>query len=207
MNSPMIMWTITEIARRDGISKQAVSKAVRRLVEGGDLPVERNGAGNIVRVSVAHYDHARERFSDPSRLSQPATVAPPIDPTEAAASRGQPRATDSFDEARRQEMWLRVSREKLRRQEAAKLLVRADLLAEALGHSGRTISAVIARLPNRADDLALALSQEGVHGVRTKLREIAFDLATQIADALDSIGVQAPEGDDGLAAEDEAEAI
>jgi predicted transcriptional regulator len=49
------LWSISEIARRDGVSKQAVSKNVRALLERG-LFVERSVKGRITGVDVAEYD-------------------------------------------------------------------------------------------------------------------------------------------------------
>ena len=188
----LIYRSIGEIAARDGISKQAVSKTVKRLLETAELPVERDGRGRIVKVSLAHYDHARERLTNPAkspvRAETDATITSPATRPVAVG--------DSFDEARRQAEWLKVGREKLRHQAEVGLLVRADMLAEALTTAGREIQTIMMRLPNRADDLALAVSKEGQHGARLLLRTIATDLCGQFADRLAQIAAPAPENDD-----------
>jgi DNA-binding transcriptional ArsR family regulator len=197
MNAEPLVWrTVGEIAVLQGVSKQAVSKVLKRLVEAGDVPVERDGRGRIVRVSLAHFEHARERFTNPAKA-----IARQADADGEAADRAAPIAgrapqTDSFEEARRQNEWLKVTREKLRHQEELKQLVRAYVIAEAQTIAGREIQAIIMRLPNRADDLALAVSKEGQFGARTLLRTIAFELAEQIANRLGEIAASAPAGDE-----------
>lgn len=187
---PVVYRTVSEIAARDGVTKQAVSKILQRLVGVADIPVERDGRGRIARVSLAHYDHARERFTNPAKA--PARDAAMPLP---AGIPAKVLAGDSFEEARRQGEWLKVTREKLRHAEEAGQLVRADLLQDALRMAGREIQAIVARLPNRSDDLALAVSKEGQHGARTLLRTIAFDLGEQIAARLSEIGEAAPATD------------
>jgi DNA-binding transcriptional ArsR family regulator len=195
VETPLIWSTATEIAERDGVSQQAVSKAIAKFAASGELPVERDGRGRIVRVSLAHYDHHRERFTNPAKAKlRPVGDLGPAGPANAAA--------DSFEEARRQNEWLKVTREKLRHQEELKQLVRADVIAEAQTIAGREIQAIIMRLPNRADDIALAVSREGQSGARILLRTIAFELAEQIADRLGEIAAAAPAGDPPL--EDDA---
>nr|WP_295465223.1 winged helix-turn-helix domain-containing protein [Mesorhizobium sp.] len=193
---PVVFRTVGEIAALHGVSKQAVSKVLKRLVEAGDVPVERDGRGRIVKVSLAHYEHARERFTNPAK------AAPRPDADEAdgrtipAPSSGKVPQADSFEEARRQNEWLKVTRERLRHQEELRQLVRVDRLQDSLTIAGREIQAIIARLPNRADDLALAVSKEGQHGARTLLRTIAFELSEQIANRLAEIEAAAPAGDE-----------
>lgn len=191
--SDQIMATPAQVAARDRVTRQAVTKLVRRLVEEHGLPVERDGRDRIVRFSLAHYDHFRGQFASSEKVAaaRPADAAAPAD--------GQARSGDSStsrDEALRQEAWLKVTREKLRRQEEIGQLVRADRLREALTVSGREIQSQIARLQNKADDMALAVSREGAHGLRVLLRQIAFDLNSEIADRLAAIVDRAAEHDE-----------
>lgn len=183
------MATPADVAARDGVTKQAVTKLVRRLVEEHDLPVERDARDRIMRFSLAHYDHYRGEFASSEKIAaarKDALSAPPVN------------SSTSRDEALRQEAWLKVGREKLRRQEHIGQLVRADRMREALTVCGREIQSSIARLQNKADDMALAVSREGSHGLRVLLRQIAFDLNTEIADRLAGIVAQAAEHDEAL---------
>jgi hypothetical protein len=185
-----VMWSISQIAARDGVSKPAVSKTVKKLIEDRpDTPVERGGQGQVMKISLAHYDHYRQRFVNPAKASAPirsivpAASVPPINPS------------DSFDEARRQSEWLKVGREKIRHQEECGQLVRRDRLEDGHKAIGAELLSIIRRLPNRADDVALAVSKEGVHGVRVLLRQIAFEIGNQMADKLAELAETAPEND------------
>lgn len=192
-----VMWSISQIAARDGVSKPAVSKTVKKLIEDRpETPVERGGQGQVMKVSLAHYDHYRQRFVNPAKASAPirpivpAASVPPINPS------------DSFDEARRQSEWLKVGREKIRHQEECGQLVRRDRLEDGHRAIGAELLSIIRRLPNRADDIALAVSKEGVHGVRVLLRQIAFEIGNQMADKLAELADAAPENDPLIEDED-----
>ena len=190
---PRVLWSISKIAERDGITKQAVSKVVQALISDHDLPVERDTRGRVSRVSLPHYDHHRGQFTNPAKVM---AARPARSPAE--GDRG-----DSFEEARRQGEWLKVEREKLDQARERKLLVRVDMLSEALDRAGREIQSIVSRLPNKADDVALAGAKEGVHGVRVLLRDIAFKLSMEVADRLSELAVAAPAHEPALS--DEAE--
>ncbi|TJV19679.1 hypothetical protein [Mesorhizobium sp.] len=183
------MATPADVAARDRVTKQAVTKLVRRLVDEHDMPVERDARERIIRFSLAHYDHYRAEFASSEKVAAARKDAPATSPANSSTSR---------DEALRQEAWLKVGREKLRRQEHIGQLVRADRMREALTICGREIQASIARLQNKADDMALAVSREGSHGLRVLLRDIAFDLNNDIADKLAAIVEKAAEHDEAL---------
>ncbi|MBX5112700.1 hypothetical protein [Rhizobium lentis] len=186
-----VMWSVAQIAERDKISKAAVSKAAKKLLEERpDTPVQRDSQGRIMLLSLAHYDHYRQRFVNPAkakaeiRTSEPDAPTKPEDPS------------SSFDEARRQSEWLKLGRERIRHQEEIGQLLRRDRVDQALRTAGLEIQSVIKRLANRADDLALAVSKEGVHGARVLLRTIAFELGNEIADRLAKVSETAPRLDD-----------
>ncbi|MEP9378398.1 hypothetical protein ABLE91_16905 [Aquabacter sp. CN5-332] len=192
-SGPRVMWSVSQIAERDGISKQAVSKVVQGLIAQHGVPVERDTRGRVARISLAHYDHHRGQFSNPAKV----VASRPSPPIGGDVPRG-----DSFEEARRQNEWLKVEREKLDQAKERKQLVRVDLMSVALERAGREIQAIIARLPNQADDVALAGAKEGVHGVRLKLRDVAFELNSSVADAMAALAAEAPASDPALSDED-----
>lgn len=189
-----VMTTPAEVAARDKVTKQAVTKLVRRLVAEHQLPVERDNRGRIVRFSLAHFDHVRGQFASSEKTASARQ--------ESADHRDEQSASStSRDEALRRDAWLRVRREELRYQEELSQLVRIDKLRDALTVNGREIQSVVARLQNRADDMALAVSREGVHGLRVLLRQISFDINTEIADKLANVASAAPEHDETLEGE------
>lgn len=189
-----VMMTLSEIAERDGVSRQAISKTVRELIAKHDIPVERDGRGRVAKVSVAHIDHYRDKYQNPAKVmaSRPAAAggkqgrdkAPANEPVE-----------DSFEEARRRNEWLRYSRQKLEHDEACGRLISVDLVEAALESLGREMQALVARLPNHADDLSVPFAKEGVHGLRTALRDVAFQINLSVAEKFKEIAATAPAHD------------
>lgn len=187
--TPIIIWPITKIAERDGVTREAISRHARKLLElHPETPVELDARGRIVGISVAHLDEFRSRFVNPAKASAV------VKATDMRAS-PTPAAGDSFEEARRQSEWIRVSRERLRHQEELGQLVRVDKLREALDSAGGEIRAAWGRLPAYADDVAHAVGREGISGVRRKLKEIGLELGNKLADKLGSIAAEAPKFD------------
>jgi hypothetical protein len=186
-----VMWTAVQIAARDGVSKQAVSKTVRKLLEDRpDTPAERGDRGQILSVSLAHYDEYRQRFVNPAKAAAPIRSGGGGQRPSAGGDLGA-----TFEEARRQAEWLKVGRERIKHQEEIGQLIRKDELVAANLHIAREIQSVVARLQNHADDIAIAVSREGAHGARVALRAIAFELGNSIADRLGAIAAEAPEFD------------
>lgn len=183
-----IMATPAFVAERDRVTKQAVTKLVRRLVEEHGLPVERDGRDRVIRFSLPHYDNLRHQFASSEKVSTARTERP-------APHSEMPDSSTSRDEALRQEAWLKVAREKLRQQEEIGQLVRADRMRQALTSSGRDIQNVVSRLQNRADEMAIAVSKEGVHGLRVLLRQISAELNAEIAAKLTAAALLADELD------------
>jgi hypothetical protein len=181
------MWSIGQIAERDGISKQAVAKTVSKLITEHGIPVTRDTRGRVALLSLAHYDHHRGFFSNSAKL-----VAPVVEKGATSPAIGN---EQSRDEALRQQAWLALDRERIKHKVEALELVRADKQAEALKMAGRAIQAEVSRLHIRADDVAIAVSKEGVHGARMLLRKISVEINTKIADALDRLVASAPEHD------------
>jgi len=196
VDSTVVMYSPGEIAARDGVSKQAVSKTLAKLLrDHDDIPVERDARNRVIKVSLAHYDHHRGFFGNAAQAQAPkGSKDGGVEPQ---------RLTDSRDEALRQQAWLNLQREKLRHAEEQGSLVRADKLGEALVQAGRTIQSEVNRLQNRADDIALAVSKEGTSGARMELRKISQEINTRIADALAEMAKAAPDTDEVIAGADE----
>jgi hypothetical protein len=184
-----VMWSIGKIAERDQVSKQAVSKKVKALVDAHGLQVDRDPRQRIIAVNVAAYDHLRSQFGDPSKVQAPkkSGAAPALDlpsPTKSA---------DSLEEAKRQQAWIDAERSKMRFAEEQKLLVRVGAVIDAVSECGVEISRIIDRLPGAADDLAAAVGRDGAHGVRVALKTLATKMREDIAATLAAIAGAAPE--------------
>lgn len=173
-----VMWTVRQVADRDGVSKQAVSKKVRELVEKHGLSVERDAQGRVVALNVAEYDHLRGRYGDPSKAQAPRQADVP-----------QTAPSESYDEALRQKTWHEAERRRLEVEELKGKLVRVDEVEHAVAESGAAIARIIDRLPAAADDLAAAVAREGTHGLRVALKGLANGMRESIANELDKLVV------------------
>jgi hypothetical protein len=195
-----VMLTVSEVAERDRVSKQAVSKKVKELIDLG-LTVERDSRGFVSKLNVVEYDRLRGRTDDPSKAQAPgrsaaAPAAKPVDDQ------------DSYKEALRTKTWHESERLRLDLEERRGELLRVDAVADAVMSCATTITAIVDRLPNVADDLVAAIAKDGVHGVRVALKQMAAKLRTDIAKALTGIADGAPKtdsaADDDGAHEDQA---
>lgn len=176
-----VMWSIKQIAERDGVSRPAISQAVSRLVKQHGLTVERDGQGRVSAVNVAEFDHLRGQYRDPTKDQRPEPPAPAAGPS-----------SESFDEASRQKEWLAVERAKITLAETKGELISAAGVANALVNAGADIARILDRLVNATDDLANAVAREGVHGLRVALKKQAGRMRTEIADALAKVATDAP---------------
>ena len=206
VDSTLVMLSPGEIAKREGVSKQAISKVIKRFLdEGHDLPVERDGRGRIARLSLAHLDHLRGRYENSAKVSagRQQSVREPQPDLPWAGDDDRP-GNESRDEAMRQQAWLKLRRDQLDHDEEMKKLLRADKVDEGLAQAGRAIRSEISRLQNYADDLALAVSKEGTSGARMMLRKISVEIGDKVADRLGEIARSAPEGDEPLTIDEDA---
>jgi hypothetical protein len=190
-----VMWTIGRIADRDGISKQAVSKKVKRLVENHGLAVTRDSQSRVETVNVAGYDHLRDKFGDPSKAQGPRQASQPGCGVPSSTDELPPtqRTGDSYEEAKRQQAWIDAERARMRLAEDKKELLRAPGVNAALFECGGNIARIIDRLPIGADDITAAAGREGAHGVRIALKAMARTMRCDIAKALAAIASDAPE--------------
>lgn len=166
------MLSIAALAKRDDVSKPAVSRKVKQLRASG-LHVETDAQGRVIAVNAVQYDALRGRHDDPSK-AQAATMPPDAD-------------NESYNEARRVLTWTEAERAKLKLEAEQKLYVRVEDLEAALADAGETIVEIADRLQQSADDLAAAVARDGVSGLRAGLKKLAADFKTDIADALAAV--------------------
>jgi len=167
-----VMWSISEIAARDGVSKQSVSKKVADLIERHSLGVDRDERGRVARVNVAEYDHLRGRTDDPSKTQRPPVPARQISESE------------SYDEALRKKTWYEAEKRGLELEVFKGTLVPVDQIQAALAEASSDIIRILERLPSIADDIAAAVGRDGAHGARLILKAEVERQRIAIADAL-----------------------
>ena len=166
------MMSIGELARRDGVKPPGVSRRVKQLRESG-LQVELDSHGHVALVNSVQSDELRGRFGDPSKVQAPSGhTAPP---------EGQ---SESYEEARRVLTWIDAERAKLKLEAEQGLYVKIDELVPALEAAGVEIVGIIDRFVQASDDLAAAVAQGGVLGLRTALKKLVFEMKNEAADAL-----------------------
>jgi hypothetical protein len=192
-----VMWTVSEVAKRDCISKQAVSKKVKELVDAG-LSVERDAQGHVKRLNVVEYDRLRGKTDDPSKAQ-----APSRDLNVSAKPAGD---DESYKEALRTKTWHESERLRLDLEERRGELVRVDAVTDAVVNCATSITGIVDRLPNAADDLVAAVTREGVHGVRVALKQLASKMRADIAEKLTAIAANAPKTEGAFDDGDDAEA-
>lgn len=186
--TPEVMWAAARIAERDGVSREAVLKLARDYAEHQALPVERDGRGRISAINVVAYDLIRARVGDPSKVQTRAPASPPPG-----------RDLDSYDEALRQKTWHEAERRRLELAVMKGDLLRKDRLEVALSTAGEAIVRALDRLPQAANDLAIAVARDGEHGLRTALKALALKLRADIATALGTLAEAAPATDEDAA--------
>lgn len=180
------MRTISQLADRERISKQAVSKKVKQLV-GLGLRVQFDKKGRIEAVDVDDYDRLRAKTDNPSKAQAPGRG--PKKPKSSSAK------GDSYHEALRTKTWAQSERLRLDLAVRKGELIEVSALTDAIGKCAAQIVTIVDRLPHAADDLAVAVAREGVHALRVDLKKLAVRMRKDIANALEAIAADAPKGE------------
>lgn len=172
---PALMMTVGDIARRDGITVAAVSKAVARLADKHGLAVQRDHRNRVIGVNVAQYDDLRGKYADPAHDQAP-----------------RKEKDTSYEDARTRQALYDGERSRIKlAQEIGELVWRADI-EHAAGAAGERIGRELEQLVGEVDELAAAYSQGGLQALRVKLRDLVHKARTGIANALDELVVSSP---------------
>jgi DNA-binding Lrp family transcriptional regulator len=183
---PSLMWTMAKIADRDGVSRQAVQKAIKRFANDGLITgIERDQKGYITAVNVVEYDRARGTATDPAKLQGSATRKI----TDEDASPHQPTAKTPSDYTRAitENALYETELKKIKLRELQGQLVPLEELETAIQKCAEAIIAAIERLKFKYEELAAAVANNGIVGSRAVLKQYVFDLRTAVSDALCSL--------------------
>ncbi|WP_315728788.1 winged helix-turn-helix domain-containing protein [Bradyrhizobium sp. SZCCHNS2015] len=182
------LWlTISDIARRKGKSKQAISKRVKALIEAGLLQTK-PGEKNTTLVNLAQFDRAVGQVGDAAKEQAAATrsaakVEAPQDPP------GDGEGGPDYREHQAREKQYAADLKFLELQERLGNLVQVSDLADQANKCAEVLVRVFDRLPTFADQMAASVGKDGAAGARASFKEIARDLRTAAADAFrDLIG-------------------
>lgn len=188
-HAPALM-TIGELAAREGVTKQAVSKTVKRLIEQHRLAVERDARGRVAKVDRESFDRLRHIHGDSTKRHEPAPD-PIVMPTNA-----------TLDGARRQQIVEATRLTRLRLNAEAEALVRVDRVEEAASRLAEEIARQVDILPF-LDDLIAAYQREDMHGVRMAAKRANEQMRARIAEACATLAQAAPARDETIATEDD----
>jgi hypothetical protein len=183
----VVYMPVAAIAHRDGVSRQAISKQVARLIEKHGLEVRRDHNGRVAGVNVVHFDKLMNRFGDSAQMrSKP---QPPPEPESPAG--------DTLDAARIRKLALDTELQRLNLDEQRGLLVRHDVIGESIQRLGEELART-ADLTQHADGIAAAFTRAGLHGLRIELKALTARLRTDMADRCAALTLMAPEIDPPL---------
>jgi hypothetical protein len=187
MDDPALWISISELARRKGISQQAVSERIGRLGSKIEL---RPGRGRERLVNIAQFD---QLTGDNSFLPQTAAAATVRMLTETPLALAQPAAPGGRSISD-------VQREKLRYDTGLTALKYAEARGEVLpiggDHGieqatreiGDAFRQAVGRLHMRAAEAVAVGAKDGVIGMRALLKSAERDILRSLATALAAIG-------------------
>lgn len=164
--------SLSALAERLGISKQAVHKRVSKLVAAGRLQAVRRG--REVLVDPDDYARAVASTADPAREM--------VNEAPAAAD-----APASFRDARTQRELVELELKRLQLQEREGRLRPVDEIEAATLEAGQAIAKRLDQLPTHADKLTALAHKKGAEGVKEYLITLARELREAIAADLASI--------------------
>jgi hypothetical protein len=187
MDDPALWISISELARRKGISQQAVSDRISRL---GDKIELRPGRGRERLVNIAQFDQLTGDNSFLPQASAAATVRmladEPLAPALPAAPGGK-----TISEVQREKLLYDTGLTALKYAEA-----RGEVLPIAGDHGveqasreiGDAFRQAVGRLHMRAAEIAAVAAKDGVAGVRARLKSAERDILRSLATALAAVG-------------------
>ncbi|MDF1734945.1 MAG: hypothetical protein P1U37_06640 [Minwuia sp.] len=164
-----------DYARRRGVSRQAISKAVATL----GIPKDDKG-----RIDPDVADRMRGENSDPSQEF----VRPGPDMPSPAAVSEAPSAADgdrqSYRDARAEREHYQAQTARLEYEKRMGQLLPRDMVVDAMSQAGTEIARALDALPQLADELVAAAIDGGANAVRQVLKQRARDIRKSVAEAI-----------------------
>ncbi|AZO77728.1 hypothetical protein B5U98_24095 [Bosea sp. Tri-39] len=186
------MWTVSRIAERDGVTRQAISKHVARMVEHHSLDVSRDSRGRVSAVNIVHFDDLRRRFGDSGKV-RAADAERSALPSE---SEPKPGSDDTLDGTRRIKILYEIEGLRLRQAEEAGALLRKDMIEDGLDRLAEEIGRIV-DLPQHADVIAAAAGKS-LHELRIVLKRLTIEMRTAISAQAAALAAAAPQRDAAL---------
>jgi hypothetical protein len=182
--------TMSALAAQRGVSKQAISKNLKRWADLG-TPVSTRGEGRKVMVNVAEYDARKGEIGDLGRELGEQTKKIADVGSDPVYAREQARA-------KAYEADLKL----IERDKQLGRLIEVESLRCATTACGEGLVRVIEQIVTRAEEVAAAVSKDGVLGARGALKTIARDLRAQAAKEFAKLLAGAMAGEPDIAPKD-----
>ncbi|MBR0752931.1 hypothetical protein JQ604_12115 [Bradyrhizobium jicamae] len=160
------LWlSVSEIAARKGVSKQAISARAAPLIAGGRLMV-RPGKGNAKLINLAQYDTLIGQVGNAAREAGASTA------NAGASSRGARGGDTRFRDEQAREKAYAADLKWIELEQARGNLVPTHDIDEVAEETGRRILDVLESLPGHAEDLTGIAARDGWHGLHQALKQI-----------------------------------
>ncbi len=170
--------TITELAKRKGVTKSTVSEKVRRFEAAGELQT-RPGDGKRKLVNLAQYDLAIGAVGDVAREAAAATMA-----FVAGAEKGS--VSGRFRDEQTREKAYSADLKFLELERARGNLIEVAEFDDVASDAAGRIADVIDELPSRTEEIT-AIASKGEHHVRIALQRIARAQRIAIVNAINEM--------------------
>ena len=168
-----VWMSITDVAKKRGISKQAVSKQLQRY-EGTQHQVSTRKSGRTKLVNIVEFDRARDALDDPSKL---------LDVEQPKKDAGD----GGYKKHRTDREGYQAELARLELEERQGKLRHIDEIEDGLAKIGVELSQSFGMMITWADELSSAANKGGVDAVRAVLKKKARELAHKSADRLASV--------------------
>ena len=159
--------TQAELARLKSVSKQAISKRWKRFKAEGLINPRQEGRSEI--VLLAEWDTVTNDATDPAKLLPRQSDAGDPLPAPSEEPSGDPGYTAERARSARYDADLK----KIRLDQELGRLVPVEEVAEAMARCAEQVVRDIDQLPSMADEVAAAMAESGVTGVKQLLKEQA----------------------------------
>jgi hypothetical protein len=188
VSDPTDLISISAYASEKGLTKQAISKAVKKLAEAGRL--ETRKVGRDLLFSRSAFERARCASADPARELATAMAKGDMTAPEISISRpGEPAAVpppdDPYRQAAADEKKIRARKAQLELDQLEGKLVDRDQVVRAQLHAARTVrNAVMTACKTAADRLVSLPDVKDARTVTTLLQTTFKEALTVLADAM-----------------------
>ncbi len=183
VDAPLDLFSITELAERKRVSKQAISKRVKALVAEGKLRTW-SGPNRSLMVSAAEYEFAVAETGDPTKEASAITAAllrgadtVPDNPTAARSSGGE---VSALRDAKTRGEHYAAELKRLEFEKASGLYYTVEEVDASLVELGDVAKQEMRGLVTRADGIAEA-AEAGMPALRRHLVAIGEDMCRNLA--------------------------